>query len=70
MAHHKVELEPWTVPGYVRTKKQDSTLVETAGFPTSELDVETLEAVCREFVRNVFKKAKKIPPQVLRLDKE
>ncbi len=60
----KIKLEPFTVPNFVLTSRNTSNagLPETPKYALAELDEMTLDALCREFYREVFRKAGKTPP--------
>lgn len=58
----KTELQPFSVPNYVLVKgrpglRQDA-LKEGMKYHVSELDEAMLEALCRQFRDDVFRKAK------------
>lgn len=60
----KVKLKSFTVPNYVITeggahKVGGDEFVDPLKYRLSELDSETLEKLCEEFTRAVFKKASK-----------
>ena len=64
----KVELQPFQTPNFVRAKTppkpRDAGFEEAPCYPLSDLDPETLEDLCEQFTREVFKKAgKQRPPQ-------
>lgn len=68
----EIELQPFTVPNFVRpTARQmagDEQVKEIAqeSFPLSALDPVTLDKMCDEFRDGVFKKAGKNPPPTVR----
>lgn len=62
----KLKLKPWIVPNFVCAEarpglRQDG-MAEPPKWHVSECDVETLDAMCREFRRGVFANAKKDDP--------
>jgi hypothetical protein len=66
MASKNVELQPFTVPNYVRqsmppVKRQDG-WHEAPIHPLGDLDAETLAQLCDDFRRAVFEKAGKADP--------
>jgi len=61
MSYHTIELQPFSVPNFVRHvvrlgKRQDG-FKESPAIPLSELSAETLENMCTEFRTSVFLKA-------------
>lgn len=62
----KVELQPFKVPNFVLAAQKRGVRAEgvtgETSYPLSDLDVETLEALCDEFRMEVFMKAGKEPP--------
>lgn len=63
----KVELKPFRVPSFVLAKtdgKREEGFKEDPKYPLSDLDPQTLESLCEQFTREVFRKAgKQRPPQ-------
>ena len=63
MMKHTIELQPFTVPNFVRpvspVRKREDGIIEMPAIPLSELSTETLENMCTEFRDGVFKKAGK-----------
>ena len=59
----EIELEPFSTPNYVRTKKagHKESLDDTC-IHIRDLDSETLDKLCNDFRSKVFKKAGKVPP--------
>lgn len=61
-----VTLQPFAVPNFVlaepKTGSRSEGMVETPKYPLSDLDPETLDDLCDQFRRDVFKKAGKTPP--------
>ena len=62
----QVELQPFQTPNFVRAvgkpgAKQDG-MQELPCYPLSDLDPLTLDRLCDEFRKEVFKKAGKVPP--------
>lgn len=61
----EVKLKPFTVPNFVLEEEQSKERGFNEGrkYALSELDVETLEALCWKFKQGVFARAgKQIPP--------
>lgn len=58
----EVKLKPFGVPNFVVRDSDPVAGREQQSFPLSELSAETLEAMCEEFTREVFKKANKQRP--------
>lgn len=64
-ANIEVELEPFSVPNFVRLKQkegktQDSS--ELACYSLSKFDADTLLSLCEDFKQEVFRKAGKTIP--------
>jgi hypothetical protein len=63
---HAIDIVPFTVPNFVRVKQAPRPRQEGVQFappiPLSELSVETLDALCAEFRREVFAKAGRVMP--------
>lgn len=64
----KLKLKPFTTPNFVLvdepSKPRGEGFSEGRKFALSELDAETLERMCDDFTREVFKKSgKQRPPQ-------
>ena len=64
----EVKLKPFQVPNLVLTeaepKPRQEGMTEAPKYALSELDSETLEALCEQFTKAVFEKAgKRRPPQ-------
>ena len=62
----EVKLKPFKVPNFVLTeaevKPSQEGMTEVPKYALSELSVDTLEALCEEFVKSVFEKAGKSKP--------
>lgn len=59
-----IEIELFTVPNFARRKQAGTGRGDEMSIPLSDLSPETLESLCDEFRREVFKKAgKSRPPQ-------
>ncbi len=62
----EVKLKPFQVPNFVLTeaeaKPRQEGMQEVPKYSLAELDAETLEKLCDEFVISVFKKAGKQQP--------
>lgn len=64
---HSMGLQPFTTPNYVhfvqKPGRREDGISEIPSVPLSELSVETLNALCDQFKKDVFKKAGKEPCQ-------
>lgn len=59
----EIELLPFNVPNYVRTKREGMEEgVDDAALHLRDLDAETLDELCENFTNEVFKRAKKQRP--------
>jgi hypothetical protein len=56
---HTIELHPFSVPNFVRQVVKSGRILEATAIPLSDLDAETLNAMCKEFRKSVFIKAGK-----------
>lgn len=60
---HTIELQPFQTPNFVRQVQKEGTrqngFVESPAIPLSDLSIETLESLCKEFRLNVLAKAGK-----------
>ena len=69
MSTMKIKIKPWIVPSFVSAemppgKREDGFHPDSVPkWKLSELDAETLDAQCREFRAEVFRKAGKKDPQ-------
>lgn len=60
----ELELEPFTIPNFVRPTENPDVNRDSLAIPLSALDSETLDRLCRDFRNAVFMKAgKEQPPQ-------
>ena len=60
----ELELQPFTVPNFVRPVENPDVSRDGQAIPLGALDSNTLDQMCREFRVAVFKKAEKeFPPQ-------
>lgn len=57
-----VELEPFTVPNFVRIRHPDPKAEDIITVPIGTVDSLTLDRMCNEFRDSVFKKAGRTPP--------
>jgi hypothetical protein len=58
----ELELEPFTIPNFVRVKSNVPGSEEMVAFPLSVIDPRGLERLCDQFRTEVFQKAGKSPP--------
>jgi len=62
----EVKLKPFSVPNFVLTeaepKPREEGMTEPPKYALSELNPETLEALCEQFTNEVFRKAGKSRP--------
>ena len=69
----QTKVKPFTVPNYVIAEmppgKREEGFKEAPKYHLSELEVRTLDDLCREFRREVFKKAGKAMPPEMELRK-
>lgn len=67
MSQHTINLHPFTVPNFVRPIMPSTTrqqgFIEAPAIPLSDLSIETLDEMCREFRVAVFDKAGKVDSQ-------
>lgn len=59
----EIEVRPFCVPDTVTLIAQQGEAM-AATMPLSALDAETLDEMCDEFRREIFKRAKKNPPPI------
>lgn len=64
----EVKLKPFQVPNFVlaetEAKPKQEGMTEAPKYALSELDADTLEALCEEFTKSVFERSgKRRPPQ-------
>lgn len=58
----EIELQPFTVPNFVIRKPRTGGDSESFSYGLDELDPNTLDRLCSDFRREVFKKAGKNEP--------
>lgn len=62
----EIELQPFRTPNFALAKempgKRQEGFTETPKYPLSDLDPYTLDRLCRDFRKEVFKKAGKSEP--------
>lgn len=68
MAQTKINLKPFRTPNHVLIERpprprQEGINFDSGSIPLSELDVDTLDELCREFRENIFQKAGKEDPK-------
>lgn len=55
----KLKVKPFRVPNYVLVDRYSSDPSNDTKFHLKDLDVDTLEKLCEQFIHDVFKKAGK-----------
>ena len=58
----KLKVKPFRIPNFVLADKQAADASNDTKFALSDLDADTLERLCEQFTKEVFKKAGKQRP--------
>ena len=65
-----IEIEPFTTPNFVRQKgkisERQNGFIESITYKLDEIEAEVLSELCDEFRREVFSKAGKTDPKLVR----